>query len=733
MSVELLILGIRHHGSGSCLRMMKALEDFGPDHLCIELPYETRSIIPQLQDPNLKYPLAFLLYDEKNINHCSYLPMAIFSPECQAIQYALKNNVAITPIDLPASVSFHSEKFNSNLPNSLSWDQKNMIRDPIGYLAKQDGYNDGEMWWETLVEHHTEDDRIFDIVLQLMSHLRVQSHQLDDDETLCREAWMMQEVKKVIRSGAQKLAIVCGAWHAPIFQEIKSNKFTNEIKKYKLREVKAALVPWNYKRLALNNQYTAGIASPIWHHYLFMDQKHAVASWLSHTALLLRRNDFFVSTAQVIDAEVLALQLALIRRRILPNIDDLIDAAVCCFCEGKEDVIELIKSVAIIGDVKGDVPIHALSLPFQIEFFKLMKDVQLHKIYIAGSIKSHELDLRKEKHLLQSKFFHLCTILDFNWCSLDLDSSVGLGTFREVWNITWNPELEVRLIELSLLGNSISAALIIFIKDKLNANMSLDRLCILLDRLLKSGWTEPIDAVMDHINQRINFEFDVVPLTRMIRPLMSALQYGSLHQFDARIISNLLENIMPKCIVLFRNKINSRNPELGRDWIVAMSDTHYYFIQLNHDKADWKQCLVELSNSVMNHPMVVGKSWNLLIEMKYDVKDSFDAEINFIFNSSSDIEQQILFLEGFFYQSTQFNNISQKILIPVSHWLESLEDERFKEVLVFMRRIFSEFNVQDKQRIMDTIQHYASPDHDDSKLIQFIIDINRNQLLDRMF
>lgn len=31
-----------------------------------------------------------------------------------------------------------------------------MIRDPIGYLAKLDGFQDGEMWWETHIEHNTE-------------------------------------------------------------------------------------------------------------------------------------------------------------------------------------------------------------------------------------------------------------------------------------------------------------------------------------------------------------------------------------------------------------------------------------------------------------------------------------------------------------------------------------------------------------------------------------------------
>jgi 6,7-dimethyl-8-ribityllumazine synthase len=37
-----------------------------------------------------------------------------------------------------------------------------------------------------------------------------------------REAWMKNELVKIIESGKRKIAIVCGAWHAPIFDQIES-------------------------------------------------------------------------------------------------------------------------------------------------------------------------------------------------------------------------------------------------------------------------------------------------------------------------------------------------------------------------------------------------------------------------------------------------------------------------------------------------------------------------------
>ena len=108
---DIRVFGIRHHGAGSARRLIKALEDYGPDAICIELPAESEHLFSALADADLESPIAFLCYQVNNANRFFYLPMAEFSPEFQAIQYGLRKDIIMRAMDLPAAHALISENF----------------------------------------------------------------------------------------------------------------------------------------------------------------------------------------------------------------------------------------------------------------------------------------------------------------------------------------------------------------------------------------------------------------------------------------------------------------------------------------------------------------------------------------------------------------------------------------------------------------------------------------------
>src|SRR5262249_4735177 len=88
-------------------------------------------------------------------------------------------------------------------------------------------------------------------------------------ETL-REAFMRQTLRTAQREGVQRIAVICGAWHAPALAEMPPAKADAGLLKGlpKVR-VQATWVPWTYGRLTLASGYGAGIASPGWYHHLW--------------------------------------------------------------------------------------------------------------------------------------------------------------------------------------------------------------------------------------------------------------------------------------------------------------------------------------------------------------------------------------------------------------------------------------------------------------------------------
>ncbi|MFY7899399.1 MAG: DUF5682 family protein, partial [Chitinophagaceae bacterium] len=95
------ILGIRHHGPGSAKNVLAFLEQHQPDIILVEGPPEADALIPFLKNNQVQPPVAILAYQTNQIQQAVYYPFAIFSPEWQALQYAVKANIHARFIDLP--------------------------------------------------------------------------------------------------------------------------------------------------------------------------------------------------------------------------------------------------------------------------------------------------------------------------------------------------------------------------------------------------------------------------------------------------------------------------------------------------------------------------------------------------------------------------------------------------------------------------------------------------------
>src|SRR5579859_6279928 len=99
------LFGVRHHGPGSARSVLRALESLRPDALLIEGPPDATDLLPMLADEGMIPPVALLIYAEKDPSQAVYYPFVEFSPEYQAIRFALRAKIPIRLIDLPQRYS----------------------------------------------------------------------------------------------------------------------------------------------------------------------------------------------------------------------------------------------------------------------------------------------------------------------------------------------------------------------------------------------------------------------------------------------------------------------------------------------------------------------------------------------------------------------------------------------------------------------------------------------------
>src|SRR5690242_7433347 len=97
------VLGVRHHGPGSARSVAAALAELRPDAVLIEGPADAGPLLKLAAAEGMTPPVALLAYAVDNPAHSAFWPFAVFSPEWQALTWALANEVEVRFCDLPAA------------------------------------------------------------------------------------------------------------------------------------------------------------------------------------------------------------------------------------------------------------------------------------------------------------------------------------------------------------------------------------------------------------------------------------------------------------------------------------------------------------------------------------------------------------------------------------------------------------------------------------------------------
>src|SRR5215217_1955054 len=467
------IFGIRHHGPGSARSLRAALEQLRPDIILVEGPPDAAEVLPLLVHPDMRPPVALLIYAPDAPRRAVYYPFALFSPEWQALHYGLANGIPVRFMDLPQAYQLgvgdqvlgvggeapqHDIDLNEQQP-APDTQHPTPRADPLGWLAAAAGYSDGERWWEHMVEHRQDGADLFAAILEAMTALREQAPPDPDPIEAQREAWMRQTIRAAQKDGFERIAVVCGAWHAPALVDRSGAKAdTALLKGLPKIKVQATWVPWTHGRLAYQSGYGAGIESPGWYEHLWLTgaagcgPTEVAVRWMARVARLLREKDLDASAAHVIEAVRLAEALAALRDRPLPGLPELNEASQAVLCLSSELPMRLIHQQLIVGELLGAVPDETPLAPLQQDLAREQKRLRMPA---EASWRDYDLDLRKPNDRDRSQLLHRLGLLGVPWGALQRSSGGSKGTFHELWRVQWQPELSVALIDAGAWGNTI--------------------------------------------------------------------------------------------------------------------------------------------------------------------------------------------------------------------------------------------------------------------------------------
>ena len=184
--------------------------------MLIEGPPDADPLLPLLAHPNLRPPVALMVYSASDPARSCFYPFCDWSPEFQAIRWALANGRPVQFMDLPQTFVLRAE-------NELVRNRPGV--DALGELARAAGYPSGDAWWEDQVELRRDDTELFAAILLAMDAVRQEFDKLrpEDPYEALREAHMRKTMRAALKVHAH-VAVVCGAFHAPALEQLKAFK-----------------------------------------------------------------------------------------------------------------------------------------------------------------------------------------------------------------------------------------------------------------------------------------------------------------------------------------------------------------------------------------------------------------------------------------------------------------------------------------------------------------------------
>ncbi|WP_310482112.1 DUF5682 family protein [Chamaesiphon sp. VAR_48_metabat_403] len=685
------IFGIRHHGPGSARSLRSALKSLQPDIILIEGPPEANDLLALAQSTEMKPPVAVLVYDLEDLQQAAYYPFAIYSPEWQAIQYAVSAKIPVRFIDLPAGMRGELER-----------DKTHPGVDPLGLLSQAAGFGEGERYWEYLVEQRRNSTDLFAAILEAMTALRQELAESTDKYDLIREAYMRQCLRQSQAEGFQKLAVVCGAWHAPALVEPlpAASEDKAQLPAPTKAKIQATWVPWTYGRLSAASGYGAGVESPGWYHHLWTHQKNVVIRWLTNVARLLRKEDIDASSASVIEAVRLAETLAAMRESPLPGLAEVNEAVQTVLCFGDPMPMQLIHQQLIINDRLGQVPSDTPQVPLQQDLQKLIKKLRLKQEPIDKTL---ELDLRNTNDLDRSQLFHRLNLLDLPWGKTQRTSSTG--TFKEGWLLCWHPEFAVKLIEAGVWGNSIASAATAFARQTAQDAQDLPTLTTLLDRVLLASLDAAIPILMQQLQAIAAITSDTLHFMNALPPLANILRYGDVRQTDTTSIAIVVDGLITRLCIGLPNSCQSLDDDAAQQIFDAIGQTNstIKLLQNSEQLANWRQVLLQIASQQNVHGLVQGRCCRLLFDDGSLDTTATSQRLSLALSLANEPTAAAAWAEGFLRGSGLLLLHSDGIWQVLDEWIAGLSADNFVAVLPLLRRTFATFSSPERQQMGEKV------------------------------
>ncbi len=503
---------------------------------------------------------------------------------------------------------------------------------------------------------------------------------------------------RLVAPATTEIVVVCGAWHVPALDVDAAgvpNVSTDTATLRGLTKVKTAVawVPWTHRRLAAGSGYAAGVDSPGWYRHVFDHPgSEGVARFFVDAARLVRERGGAASPDHLIAGTRLAESLSAMRGRPRVGLAEVLDAA-----DAVMGGLDLVRRELVVGDQLGTVPESAPQVPLARDVAKAQKSARLPPRAETTVV---EVDLRTPVGLRKSHLLHRLVALGVPWGTV-VDGRGSSGTFRETWELRWDPELSVRLIEQAGYGTTLESAATARLLERAGASSGIVELVGIITSALFADLPPAVEPTVQRLASRAATDPDVGRLLDALPSLAEALRYGDVRSTDAGALREVVDGIVVRILAGVVASAHSLDDDGAAVLVERLAGLQGALAVLDHParRHGLPIVLVELATGT-GHGLVQGRAARLLHDAGVWSVDAVQRRLSQALSAGTPPASGAAFVEGFLAGSGSVLIHDADLLAVLDGWVSSLRPDAFDAVVALLRRTFGAFEAAERRQLM---------------------------------
>lgn len=688
-----------------------------------------------------KPPIAVLAYTKEAPVRTILYPFAEYSPEYQAIQWCHNHHVTCRFIDLP------SETFLAIPECGMQEAEGEECRMNVyEQLDQQSGEDGHDTFWERVMEQAGSMEAYHMGANSFGANIRNLTAGRENDwaETVLREAYMRQQIKKAVDSGIEpeNIVVVTGSYHV---EGLKSWQEADEdLSKMPKVGANHTLMPYSYYRLSTRAGYGAGNKAPAYYALLWEGLKkgepmYAVYSYLIRLAKYQREKGNPISSASVIEAVRLAMSLASLRGGTIASLRDLRDAAQTCIGEGSVSNIILATADTEIGTTIGALPDGVSRTSIQEDFYRQLKDLKLEK-YRELTAQDLMLDLRENRRVSSEKsafidlhrsfFLHRLRVIQVSFAQQQAVNQDN-ATWSEHWVVRWSPETEIELVESALKGDTIDGAASFAMKERVENAAKMGDIALVIEDACCCGMEKAVGYATAALQKMAVDAASVEDLAKTAQRLSVVIQYGNIRRIDAKPLEPILKQLFYRACLILESACVC-DDAASKAVLTAVEQLNS--VELAHDflaHEEWIKVLNNISERDDLNTKLSGFAAAILLERGNMNTQQLRTEVSRRLSKGIPADLGAGWFEGLAMKNRYALIARLSLWESLNDYLVTLDDEEFKRALVFLRRAFADFSAVEKDQIAENLGEILGLNGQEvSEVVNAVLDESAQQMIE---